>query len=115
MQRLIFEYSPGFIILCEAIGVGYGGLLYKNKHSWGTTTNRILFFVRTLAVALAAFLLIGPILKLTTNQYEKPSVVFLVDNSQSVREVLGAEKQAQFQNQLTTQSRSLEDAGYQVD
>src|SRR4051812_37451153 len=115
MQRLIFEHSPAFIILCVAIGVGYAWLLYKTKHTWGKTTNRILFFVRALAVALAAFLLIGPILKLTTNQYEKPSVVFLVDNSQSVQEVLGAEKQAQFQNQLTTQSKSLEDAGYQIE
>jgi len=114
MQRLIFEYSPAFIILCVAIGIGYAWLLYKAKHTWGQTTNRILFFIRALAVAIVAFLLIGPILKLTTNQYEKPEVVFLVDNSQSVKEVLGAERQAQLQDQLTTQSKALEDAGYQV-
>jgi hypothetical protein len=114
MQRLIFEYSPAFIILCLAIGVGYAWLLYKRKHTWAKSTNRILFFVRALAVALAAFLLIGPILKLTTNQFEKPEVVFLVDNSLSVAEVLGPEKQKGLLNNLTTQSKGLEDAGYQV-
>jgi len=115
MQRLIFESSPAFIILCIAIGIGYAWLLYRTKHTWGQNTNRILFVVRALAVAVAAFLLIGPILKLTTNQFEKPGVVFLVDNSQSVGEVLGAEKQTQLVNNLTTQSKALEDAGYQVE
>lgn len=115
MQRLIFESSPAFIILCLALGVGYAWILYRNKNTWGQTTNRILFFVRALAVALAAFLLIGPILKLTTNLYEKPSIVYIVDNSQSITEVLGAEKQTQLRDQLTTQSKALEDAGYQVD
>src|SRR4051812_12009469 len=105
MQRLVFEYSPAFIILCVALGVGYAWLLYTTKHTWTRSTNRILFFVRTLAVALAAFLLIGPILKLTTNQYEKPELVFLIDNSQSVAEVLGSEKQTELKNDLTARSK----------
>ncbi|HEX8060032.1 MAG TPA: hypothetical protein VF473_03810, partial [Cyclobacteriaceae bacterium] len=115
MQRLIFEYSPAFIIVCIAIGVGYAYLLYKTKHTWGQTTNRILFFVRALAVALAAFLLIGPILKLTTNQYEKPGIVFLIDDSRSVSEVLGAEKKKQLDDNLALQSQALQDAGYEVE
>jgi hypothetical protein len=115
MQRLIFESSPAFIILCVAIGMGYAWLLYRTKHTWGQTTNRILFFVRALAVALAAFLLIGPILKLTTNQFEKPEIVFLVDNSQSVDEVLGAEKKKQLDAELSLQSQALQDAGYEVE
>ncbi len=114
MQRLIFESSPAFILLCIAIGIGYAWVLYRTKHTWGRTTNRILFFVRALAVALAAFLLIGPILKLTTNQFEKPAIVFLVDNSQSVTEVLGQERFTKLQNDLTAGSKSLEDL-YQVE
>lgn len=114
MQRLIFESSPAFIILCVALGIGYAWVLYRSKNTWGKTTNRILFGIRALAVALAAFLLIGPILKLTTNQFEKPEVVFVVDNSLSVGEVLGAEKQNAFIEKITAQSKALEDAGYQV-
>jgi hypothetical protein len=115
MQRLIFESSPAFILLCVAIGIGYAWILYRTKHTWGKTTNRILFVVRALAVALAAFLLIGPILKLTTNQFEKPEVVFLVDNSQSIDEVLSAEKKKQLDDNLASQSRLLEEAGYNVE
>lgn len=115
MQRLIFESSPAFIILCIAIGIGYAWLLYKTKHTWGKTTNRILFFIRALAVAIAAFLLIGPILKLTTNQYEKPEIAVILDDSQSITEVLTPEKQATLFNNITNQVKSLEDAGYQVD
>lgn len=115
MQRLIFEYSPAFIILCVAIGIGYAWLLYKTKHTWTKTTNRILFFVRALAVATAAFLLIGPILKLTTNQYEKPEIVFLIDDSQSIAEAVGSQKQTQASNDLAAQSKSLEEAGYHVE
>jgi hypothetical protein len=115
MQRLIFESSPAFIIVCLALGLGYAWILYRSKHTWGQTTNRILFVVRALAVALAAFLLIGPILKLTTNQFEKPAVVFLVDNSQSVTEVLGQPKKDELVASLTAQSKALEDNGYQVE
>src|ERR1041385_6230713 len=115
MQRLIFESSPAFIILCIALGIGYAWLLYRTKHTWGQTTNRILFFVRALAVSLAAFLLIGPILKLTTNQFEKPELVFLVDNSQSVDEVLGPGKKKQLDDNFLSQSQALQDAGYSVE
>ena len=88
MQRLIFEYSPLFIFLCLGAGVGYAWLLYTSKHTWGKGTNNILFFVRALCVSLLAFLLVGPIIKLTQNLFEKPAVVFLVDNSLSIRESL---------------------------
>lgn len=115
MQRLIFESSPAFIILCIALGVGYAWVLYRSKHTWGAPVNRILFVVRAIAVAVAAFLLIGPILKLTTNQFEKPAVVFLVDNSQSVSEVLGQAKQDELNTNITTQATALEGSGYQVE
>lgn len=115
MQRLIFEYSPAFIILCVGLGVGYAWLLYRKKNTWSTTVNRILFGVRAVAVALAAFMLIGPILKLTTNQLEKPSVVYLVDNSASVGEVLGKEKQTALLEKINAQSKEVENSGYTID
>jgi hypothetical protein len=114
MQRLIFESSPAFIIVCLGLGIGYAWVLYRTKYTWGLGVNRILFVVRALAVALAAFLLIGPILKLTTNQFEKPAVVFLVDNSQSVSEVLGQAKKDELVTNFTAQSKALESEGYQV-
>ncbi|HRI78414.1 MAG TPA: hypothetical protein PLR06_02670 [Cyclobacteriaceae bacterium] len=86
MQRLIFEYSPVYFILCLALGTGYAWLLYSAKYSWGKNWNRILFTLRLVLATTLMVLLLGPILKLTENIFEKPSFVVLIDNSQSVKE-----------------------------
>lgn len=114
MQRLVFESSPAFILLCVGLGIGYAWFLYSGQHPWGKTTNRILFFVRALVVGLVAFLLIGPILKLTTNELEKPSLVFIVDNSASVTEALGKEKQQKILEEVTARSKEIGEGNYNV-
>ncbi|NOT74991.1 MAG: VWA domain-containing protein [Cyclobacteriaceae bacterium] len=87
MQRLLFEYSPFYFLLCLALGVGYAYLLYSVKYNWSKTINRILFSLRTVLATGLLLLLLGPILKQTENIFEKPSIVFLVDNSRSVHEI----------------------------
>lgn len=111
MQRLIFESSPAFILLCILLGVGYAFILYKAKHPWSKTTNRVLFALRAVVVSLLAFLLIGPILKLTKNIFEKPEIVLLVDNSSSMRGVVDSVK---LQSDLTSTTSSLRDQGFEV-
>src|SRR5688500_14373648 len=86
MQRVILESSPVFILVCLAISVGYGFLLYKSKHPWTKTINWILFAGRTTLVFLLSFLLLGPIIKQINNILEKPVFVVLQDNSASVKE-----------------------------
>ena len=88
MQRLQFESSPFFLLICLAIGVGYALLLYQRKYSWSVTTNWALFSIRAFVVTLAAALLLSPIVKFTNNTLEKPTIVFLLDNSVSVKEVI---------------------------
>jgi hypothetical protein len=88
MQRLIFEQSPYFIFLCLATGIGYAYLLYKQHYAWSKRTNQLLFALRTIVVSILVFLLLGPVIKLITNEYEKPTWVFVVDNSNSVSEVI---------------------------
>ena len=95
MQRLIFEYSPLYFLLCLALGTGYAYLLYSAKFSWGKSWNRVLFALRLVLATSLLVLLLGPILKLTENIFEKPSYVFLIDNSQSIKET------ADIQNLLT--------------
>ncbi|MFM7854795.1 MAG: VWA domain-containing protein [Flammeovirgaceae bacterium] len=114
MQQLQFEYSPLFILLCGAVGLGYAFILYRAKSNWGKRTNQILFAVRTLCVSLLCLLLIGPILKLTTNQIEKPTYVFLIDNSTSIREVLDSAKRQQLQNDLQPIGDALRQQGFDV-
>jgi len=86
MQRLIFDYSPAYFVVCLLLGGGYSWLLYSAKYSWGRTLNRILFALRALLASALFILLLGPVLRQTTNFNEKPTLVFLVDNSRSVKE-----------------------------
>ena len=86
MQRIIFEYSPIYFLVCLALGVGYAFLLYTAKYNWSKSLNRILFLLRASLATALMLLVLGPILKQTENIFEKPSLVFLVDNSRSIRE-----------------------------
>ncbi len=114
-QRLLFEYSPGFILLCVALGIGYAYVLYRNKHTWSRTTNQLLFTFRAVLVTFLAFLLIGPILKLTLNNYEKPTLVFLVDNSLSVRETIDSVQWQPVHSEINKTIESLESLGFGVE
>jgi hypothetical protein len=114
VQRLIFEHSPAFILVCIAAGLGYAWLLYNRKHSWGRGVNYILFTVRALGVSLLAFLLVGPILKLTNNIFERPALVFLVDNSLSMREMMDSAKQQQMLAQIDQQGNTLKEHDFAV-
>jgi hypothetical protein len=114
MQRLIFEYSPAYIILCICAGLAYAFILYRAKHHWSKRMNRLLFASRTVVVSLIAFLLLGPILKLTINQIEKPSIVVLVDDSQSIREVIDSVQRQQMVKQINQLTSELRDQDFDV-
>jgi len=114
-QRLLFEYSPVFILLCLALGLLYAYLLYKSKYTWAKRTNQILFIFRAILVSFLAFLLIGPILKLTLNKYEKPSIVFLVDNSVSVKEGMDSLQWSNIDKQLESTMDELASHGFDVE
>lgn len=114
MQRLIFEYSPLLLVLCAALGVGYAWILYSAKHPWSKEINRLLFVIRTVLVFFLCVLLIGPILKLTNNMLEKPSLVMLIDDSASVGEALSEENKKNLQVELNTAKTNLETAGYDI-
>ncbi len=88
MQRLIFDYSPFYFILCLALGFGYAWLLYSAKFTWGKTLNRVLFGLRAVLASALFVLLLGPVLRQITNALEKPTLVFVVDDSRSMRETV---------------------------
>lgn len=111
MQRLVFESSPVFILLCVLLGLGYAYLLYRAKHPWSKRTNQLLFAARAAVVSLLSFLLIGPILKLTTNIFEKPEIVFLVDNSVSLKGTVDSTK---LKTDLQAAAVQLTNQGYEV-
>jgi len=114
MQRLLFESSPLFIILCAMLGLGYAFILYRAKHTWSKRINQVLFGLRAVLVFFLAILLLGPIIKLITNQYEKPSWVFLIDSSSSIAAGMDSTARLQLKDQLEQASQSLQDEGYEV-
>ncbi len=114
MQRLQFEYSPFFILICIAVGWVYAYILYRSNYSWSKKVNRVLFALRLVVVSLIAFLFLGPILKLVSNQFEKPTVVFLIDNSTSIKAALDSAKRNEFVNQLSKVKSEMVKAGYEV-
>lgn len=111
MQRLIFESSPAFILVSIVLGLGYAILLYQAKHPWSKRVNRVLFILRAVVVSFLSFLLIGPILKLTNQLFEKPEIVLVVDNSSSLKEVVDSVK---LQKNLSETESQFKDLGYEV-
>ena len=113
-QNIIFESSPGYIIVCIAVALGFALLLYKTKHPWSKTWNRILFGMRALLAFLLAFLLLGPIVKQINNIFEKPFFVVLYDNSVSVREAVDSTIRTNLETEVNELSAVLRDQGYEV-
>ena len=45
-QRIIFDSSPGYLILCVAIAGAIAYLLYRGTHPWTDTWNKVLLAAR---------------------------------------------------------------------
>jgi hypothetical protein len=114
MQRLIFEYNPAFIFLCILLGAGYAYILYQSKYHWSKRMNQFLFGLRAVLVMIIAFLLLGPIIKLTKNLFEKPSFVFLIDDSESIREVTDSLQRQKVMSDVDKQVQHLIDQDFDV-
>ncbi|MCX6231203.1 MAG: hypothetical protein NTZ33_06630 [Bacteroidetes bacterium] len=74
------------IVFCVAAGLIYAGILYyKNKSSmYSPLLQKSMAVLRFLTVFLLAFLLLSPLIKIVTQNNEKPVIVVVQDNSQSI-------------------------------
>ena len=82
--KLFTALSPWLILACLALGALYSWILYSKKAPWPARFNYLLAFVRFAVISFLSFLLLGPYIKATSNTTEKPTIVFAIDNSQSV-------------------------------
>ncbi|MBC7418485.1 MAG: hypothetical protein H7325_10045 [Pedobacter sp.] len=76
-----------FLLGCLLLGVLYARVLYTSKSSLDKKFKIILAAIRTLLVAIIAFLLFAPLLKFTEYTLQKPILIIGQDNSLSVRQV----------------------------
>lgn len=113
--RIIFDYHPGFAILCLALGIGYAFLLYTSKYTWSKTINRALFAIRAVLATLLAILLLGPILKHVDNLFEKPLFVLLYDDSISIKEASDSSALDVLKNGFESANAALLESGYEVE
>ena len=90
MERfnLLTEQSPWLVLVCFLIGGAYTFVLYQKKSPWSKTVNRVLAVFRfVLVTVICLLLLLNPFIRQFINSEEKPTVVFAIDNSQSITNV----------------------------
>ncbi len=113
-QRIIFESSPAYIILCILLAGGIAYLLYRGHHPWNKTWNQILFAARFVLSFFLMFLLLGPIVKQISNLFEKPMFVLVYDNSASVREATDSVTRTRLIEKFNATASMLREKGYDV-
>lgn len=80
------SYPYWFVILCAALAALLTYFLYaKQKNRFPRKIFYILALLRFLSAFVISFLLLSPILKYLKNKNEKPVIVFMQDNSASVK------------------------------
>ncbi len=86
LENIVTEYSLWFIPLCLLLGVAYAVILYyrEKKNEFPASLRWVLATIRALLVAWIAFLLLNPLLRSVQRELEKPVVLVLQDNSESV-------------------------------
>jgi hypothetical protein len=80
----LFQSSPWFIPLCLLVGGLYAFTLYQKNTSWTKTQNYLMSAFRFLSVSLLCLLLLNFLIRQLTQTTQKKTVVFAVDNSQSM-------------------------------
>ncbi|MDB5132358.1 MAG: hypothetical protein JWR02_2107 [Mucilaginibacter sp.] len=70
--------------VCLLLGFTYAWLLYRQPVSLDKKFRYLLFVARTLAVSIIALLLLSPLVKSVSYNPQKPLILVLQDNSQSV-------------------------------
>jgi hypothetical protein len=84
---ILFEYNPIWTLLCLFLGLAYSAILYYRQKRLPDLSKGMHLFLaglRTLSVAVIAFLLLGPFFRYFERQTQKPIIVIAQDNSSSI-------------------------------
>ncbi len=87
MGTIIFENSAWFVLLCLTLALVYAfGLYFRDKKLEELTKSKIwlLATFRFFSSFIISLLLLAPLLKTVTTTIEKPTIVFINDNSESI-------------------------------
>ena len=81
-MQLLISYPWWFTALCLLAGAAYAYLLYKP--SLRQLSHKIMSVLRFLSVSLLCFFLLAPVLVQNLSTVEKPKVLMVLDNSESI-------------------------------
>ena len=80
----LFQSSPWFVPLCLLVGGLYAFALYQKNTNWSKLQNYLMSAFRFLSVSLLCLLLLSFLIRQITQTTQKKTVVFALDNSQSM-------------------------------
>lgn len=89
MNNFTFQYPLWFIGFCVLAGIAYAFILYYRENKlvdhalWKRLSLALLRFLSVFGISL---LLLGPLLKLTSEEIKNPTVVVIQDSSSSISE-----------------------------
>ena len=85
-MTLITEYSLWFALLCVLLGAFFSVALYfrNNQTDFDRKAKIVMSVLRGVSIALIAFLLLAPMLKLNVKETEQPVLIVAIDNSESM-------------------------------
>ncbi len=86
-MTLTTQHSLWLAPLCVLLGVAAAWLLYRgtrNRHGWSAAVQWALGAMRAVAIALLAFLLLEPMVRILLREVRKPVVVLAHDGSSSL-------------------------------
>lgn len=84
MTNFSTTYSFWWVFICILVGAGYAWLQYSRQGPWNKRLNYLLTALRFLAVSIACFLMLEPVVQTIENYSEKPLIVLAIDNSESI-------------------------------
>lgn len=107
---IIFEYSAWFALVCIAVAFGYAFLLYFRDKKLNELSKGKIWLLATLrffSTLIIALLLLAPLLKSITTTIEKPVIVFVNDNSESLQLSCNS-KESRFKDMQNSVSKTIE-------
>ena len=89
-MQLLFSITWGtvsgwWVPGCIALGLLYAWVLYRQPVNMANKFRYLLFAVRAVVISVVALLLLSPLVKSVSYNPQKPLVLVLQDNSQSVQ------------------------------
>ncbi|MBP5400403.1 MAG: hypothetical protein J6Y35_02095 [Bacteroidales bacterium] len=111
-MTLITEYSLWFALLCVLLGAVFSVALYfrNNNTDFDRKAKIVMSVLRGVSIALIAFLLLAPMLKLNVKETEQPVLIVAIDNSESmVATPDSAFYRADFQEEINNLVQSFSD------